>query len=173
MKVSTKLAWIGAGYALAAAGGVAAVTVNELFMPADIAETSGGMVAFGDMILFVLATGFFSLAPTWFVLKLGFEKAPRALLIGLAVIAALGPLSWLAMMLVSAGGPHFPLLLGPLIAFGAAPRIVAGPILVAVEGLAFFLAPDRGARRLIATAMLLELAPLGLFTAHMLRGIVR
>jgi hypothetical protein len=35
-----------------------------LRMPADIAQTSPSMVAFGDMILFVLVAGFFSLAPT-------------------------------------------------------------------------------------------------------------
>jgi hypothetical protein len=39
-------------------------------MPADLALTSPGMVAFGDMVLFVLVTGFFSLASTWFLLKL-------------------------------------------------------------------------------------------------------
>src|ERR1035441_9884779 len=77
MRTAKKLALIAAGYALSVAGGVAAVAVNELRMPADIAQTSPGMVAFGDMILFVLAAGFFSLAPTWFLLKLSVEKAPR------------------------------------------------------------------------------------------------
>ena len=71
------LALIAAGYALSVGGGLAAVAVNELFMPADVAQTSPGMAAFGDMVLFVLATGFPSLAPTWFLLKLLVEKAPR------------------------------------------------------------------------------------------------
>jgi hypothetical protein len=62
------------GYALSLAGGLAAVAVNELFMPAEIAETSPGMVAFGDMILFVLAAGVLGLAPTWFLLKLAVAK---------------------------------------------------------------------------------------------------
>jgi len=57
-------------------GGFVAVAANEAFMPASIAQTSGGMVAFGDMILFVLVAGFFSLAPTWFLLKLSVENAP-------------------------------------------------------------------------------------------------
>ena len=63
MSVAKKLALIAAGYALSVAGGVAAVAINELRMPADIAQTSPGMVAFGDMILFVLVAGFLSLAP--------------------------------------------------------------------------------------------------------------
>jgi hypothetical protein len=70
------LALIAAGYVLSVGGGLAAVAVNELFMPADVAQTSPGMVAFGDMILFVLVAGFLSLAPTWFLLKLLVEKAP-------------------------------------------------------------------------------------------------
>jgi len=61
------------------------------------------------MILFVLAAGFFSLAPTWFLLKLSVEKAPRALLTTELLIAAMGPVSWLAMIAMAvttpAGGP--------------------------------------------------------------------
>jgi hypothetical protein len=61
------------------------------------------------MILFVLVTGFFSLAPTWFLLKLLVEKAPRALLTTVLLIAAMGPVSWLAMtapaVTTPAGGP--------------------------------------------------------------------
>ena len=51
------LALIAAGHVLSVGGGLAAVAVNELFMPADVAQTSPGMVAFGDMVLFVLVTG--------------------------------------------------------------------------------------------------------------------
>ena len=65
-----RLALIAAGYVLAVVGGFAAVAVNELFMPADVAQGSPGMVAFGDMILFVLVAGLLGLAPTWFLLKL-------------------------------------------------------------------------------------------------------
>ena len=70
-------ALIAAGYALSVGGGLAAVAVNELFMPADVAQTSPGMVAFGDMVLFVLVTGFFSLAPTWFLLWIRIQPHPR------------------------------------------------------------------------------------------------
>jgi hypothetical protein len=94
MTTAKKLALIAAGYALAVAGGLAAVAVNELRMPADIAETSPGMVAFGDMVLFLLATGVLGLAPTWFVLRLLADKAPRALVATELVMAALGPASW-------------------------------------------------------------------------------
>jgi hypothetical protein len=58
LSTAKKLALIGMGYALSAGGGLAAVAVNELLMPADIAQASRGMVAFGDMILFVLVAGF-------------------------------------------------------------------------------------------------------------------
>lgn len=67
MSMAKKLALIAMGYALSVAGGVGLVVVYELLIPVD---ASGGMVAFGDMIIFVLGTGFFSLAPTWFLLKL-------------------------------------------------------------------------------------------------------
>src|ERR1700693_1741583 len=96
MSTAKKLALIAASYALSIAAGLAVVGVNELLMPDDIAQTSSGMVAFGDMILFILFTGFFRLAPTWFLLKLSVAKAPRALLAVLLLIAAMGPPSWLA-----------------------------------------------------------------------------
>ena len=79
MSTAKKLALIAAGYALCVVAGFAAVTVNELRMPADVAQGSPGMVAFGDMILFVLVAGFLSLPPTWFLLKLCIEKAARTL----------------------------------------------------------------------------------------------
>jgi hypothetical protein len=175
MSAPKKLALIALGYALAVAGGVAAVAVNELLMPADIAESSGGMVAFGDMILFVLATGFFSLAPTWFLLKLSVEKAPRTLLTALLLIAALGPLSWLAVVsLASARPPDLPAaaneLLGMFIAFVAMPRIVAGPVLLVIEGLAFLLVRSRVTRALLAAAMLMDLIPLSMFALHLARA---
>jgi transposase len=49
MKVTKKLALIAAGYGLSLGGGIAAVAVHELFIPDD---SSGGMDAFGDMILY-------------------------------------------------------------------------------------------------------------------------
>ena len=181
MRTAKKLALIAAGYALSVAGGVAAVAVNELRMPADIAQTSPGMVAFGDMILFVLAAGFFSLAPTWFLLKLSVEKAPRALLTTELLIAAMGPVSWLAMIAMAvttpAGGPSLPNvpqaakeLLGLLIAFGAIPRIVVGPVLVVIEGVTFFLVREGTARALLAAAMLMDLIPLGIYALHLARA---
>ena len=91
-----KLALIAAGYVVSVGAGFAAVTINEMRMPADVAQGSPGMVAFGDMILFVLVAGFFSLMPTWFLLKLSVEKAPRTLLAIMLLVAVLGPASWSA-----------------------------------------------------------------------------
>src|SRR6185312_4197522 len=108
MSVAKRLGLIALGYALAVAGGFAAVAVNEFFMPDDVAQGSPGMVAFGDMILLVLATGFFSLLPTWFLLKLAIEKSPRALLAALLLAAVAGPLSWLAVIYLAGGPPPDP-----------------------------------------------------------------
>jgi hypothetical protein len=78
MSTTKALALIAVGYTLAIVGGVAAVALSELFMSEDAApQGSDGMVAFGDVVLFILATGFLSLAPTWFLLRLGVAKARR------------------------------------------------------------------------------------------------
>jgi hypothetical protein len=180
MSAAKKLALIGAGYALSVGGGLAAVAVNELLIPADISQTSGGMVAFGDMILFVLVVGFLSLAPTWFLLKLCVEKAPRALLTTELLIAAIGPASWLAVTHLAdgPGGLNLPSLpqaalqlLGPVIAFGAIPRMVFGPVLLVIEGATFLLMRERLARALLAAAMLMDIIPLGMFALHLARAI--
>jgi hypothetical protein len=47
-------ALIAAGYALAVGGGLAAVAVNDALIPADVAQTSPGMVAFGAILRMVL-----------------------------------------------------------------------------------------------------------------------
>ena len=90
MSTVKRLALIAVGYALCVVAGCAAVTVNELRMPEDVAQGSPGMVAFGDMILFVLVVGFVGLVPTWFLVKLFIEKAPRALLAIALLVAARG-----------------------------------------------------------------------------------
>ena len=106
MRVPVALALIGAGYVLAVVGGMAAVALNEMAMSDDIQQSSGGMVAFGDMVLFVFVTAVLSLAPTWFLLRLWVRASPRSLITIELALAALGPASWLAMAFVAAGGPH-------------------------------------------------------------------
>jgi hypothetical protein len=178
MSVPKKLALIALGYVLSLMAGCGAVTINELLMPADISQGSPGMVAFGDMILFVLVTGFIGLLPTLFLLRLAIDKAPRASLIALIVVALAGPVSWLAVKLLAGGPPAGPpavlaQLLGPLIAFVAIPRIVAGPVVVVAEGLAMLLVRQRNMRIVLAAAMLMDLVPIGIYALHMARGIVR
>lgn len=173
MRVAKKLALIAAGYGLSVVGGIAAVAINELLIPDDIKESSGGMVAFGDMILFVLVTGVLSLAPTWFLLRLCVEKAPRSLLAAELLIAATGPASWLALAWMAAGSSpqslpqSFGGVLGLLIAFGAIPRMVFGPVLLMIEGATFILARERLPRTLLAAAMLMDLIPLSLYALHL------
>jgi hypothetical protein len=95
----------------------------------------------------------------------------------------MGPVSWLAMTILAvstpAGAPsslpNWPQaameLLGLFIAFGAIPRIVLGPVLVVIEGVTFLLIRKRIARALVATAMLMDLVPLGLFVLHFARAL--
>jgi hypothetical protein len=172
---------IAAGYALALVGGFAAVAVNELFMPAEIAATSPGMVAFGDMILFVFAAGVLGLVPTWFLVKLSAEKAPRVLLAVVLLLAAIGPVSWLAVRrLAEAGGPDgaglpdLPdaamQLAGLFIACAAIPRMVLGPVLLVIEGVTFIILRGRVTRALLAGAMLMDVVPLGMFALHLTRA---
>ena len=136
MSTAKRLALIAAGYALCIVAGFAAVTVNELRMPADVAQGSPGMVAFGDMILFVLVTGFVGVVPTWFLLRLFIAKAPRALLAIVLLVAVMGPVSWLAVRHMAGGlnPPNVPeavgALLGLFIAFVAIPRMVLGLSLI-------------------------------------------
>jgi len=176
MSMAKRLALIAAGYALCVVAGFAAVAVNELRIAADVAQGSSGMVAFGDMVLFVFVVGFFGLAPTWFLLRLFIAKAPRALFAMMLLVAALGPLSWLAVRHMAAGlnPPHAPAavgaLLGLFIAFVAIPRMVLGPVVVVIEAATLFLVRGRVTRALLAVAMLMDLVPLGMFAFHMLRG---
>jgi hypothetical protein len=175
MTTTRRPALIAAGYVLAVCGGFAAVAVNERFMPADIAKTSPGMVAFGDMILLVLVAGSLSLVPSWFLLKQFVETASRTLVVIILATSVIGPASWLAAIYL-VGGPDpatSPLagkpVLGLLIAFVAIPRIVFGPVMVVIEGAAFFLIRDRAARVLLAIALLMDFIPLGLYALHLAR----
>lgn len=182
MGTAKRMALIVAGYVLSVVGGFAAVALNELRMPADVAEGSPGMVAFGDVILFLVVTGFLALVPTCFLLKLCADRAPRVLLAIVLVIAAMGPVSWLAMVWMAASGPsggpslaNWPQALaqvfGLFIATVAIPRMVSGPVMVVVEAMVFFLLRDRVARSLLAAAMLLDIVPIGLFVVHMARSV--
>jgi hypothetical protein len=173
MTAAKTLALIALGYVVAIVGGVAAVAVNEMLIPDEIQQTSGGMVAFGDMVLFVLAAGVLSLAPTFFLLKLCVRKAPRALVAVLLVIAALGPASWIMVrwMAASPAPAALPSIIGDLtglfIAFVAIPRMVLGPVLLAIEGVTLFMISRRPERSLLAAAMLMDIVPLLMFAMHM------
>ena len=108
-------------------------------------------------------------------MKLLVEKAPRPLLAAILVIAATGPLSRLAVIFLF-GGPDPSTsalaskpVLGPLIAFVAIPRMVFGPVLVVVEGAAFFMIRERWTRAVLAVAVLMDLVPFGLYALHVAR----
>lgn len=179
MSTAGQLALIAAGYGLALAGGLAAATVNDLRMPTDVAQGSPGMVAFGDMVLFILVAGFLGLAPSWFLLRLWLEKAPLSLLAVELAAAVLGPVSWLSVIWLAtlghAPGPPSASLqvVGALIAFVAIPRIVLGPVLIVVEAATFLLVRAGRTRALLAAAALMDLIPLGLFILHMAGAVLR
>ena len=117
-----------------------------------------------------------ALVPNWFLMKLLVEKAPRPLLAAILVIAATGPLSWLAViyLLSSSPDPSASALagsrvLGLVIAFVAIPRMVFGPIMIVVEGAALFMIHERLTRAVLAVAVLMDLVPLGLYALHVAR----
>jgi hypothetical protein len=176
MSTAKRLAWIAAGYALCVVVGFAAVAVNELRIAADVAQGSPGMVAFGDMVLFVFVVGFLGLAPTWFLLRLLIEKAPRVLLAIVLLVAAMGPVSWLSVTHLAGGSslPDMPqaaaALVVQFIVFIAFPRMVLGPVLLVIEAATFLLVRERVTRALLAVAMLMDLVPLGIFAFHLLRA---
>jgi hypothetical protein len=108
--------------------------------------------------------------------------APRALLTALLVIATMGPVSWLAMTVMgvttSPGGPSLQnvpqvaaQLFGLCLAFGAIPRMVLGPVLVVIEGVAFLLFSGGVARALLAGAMLMDVVPISLYALHFARTV--
>ena len=175
MSAGKKLVLIATGYVLSIIGGLVMVALNEAFMPADIAQGSPGMVAFGDMILFVLVTGFPGLVPTWFLLKLAIEKAPRVLLASILLIAVLGPASWLTMLWMARGASPTTLpeivsgLFGFFIAFVAIPRIVSGPVMLVIEAMTFFMRQGM-TRALLAVVMLVEIVPPSLYLLHFARA---
>jgi hypothetical protein len=175
MSTAKRLAWLGAGYVFAVVAGFAAVALNELSMTEEAVQGSPGMVAFGDMIVFVLGAGVVGLIPTLFLLKLFVEKAPRTLIVIELLLAALGPVSWLAVISL-AGGPNprgpqaFGQALGLFIAFIGIPRIILGPVLLVIEGLTFILIRGRRARALLIAAALMDVIPIALYAFHMSRG---
>jgi len=54
---------------------------------------------------------------------------------------------------------------------GAIPRMVFGPVLLAIEGATFLLVRERVARALLAAAMLMDVVPLSMFALHLARAI--
>jgi hypothetical protein len=176
MRPATQLILIAGAYALALAGGAGAVALNEMMIPPDVSQASGGMVAFGDMVLFVLVAGLLGLLPTWFLLKLALSAAPRWTLAGLLLLAAAGPASWLATAYLAGGPPvagatgQLGAWLGVAIAFLAIPRIVLGPVVVMLEAAAMALTPNRRTRLVLGAGMLLDIVPWALFILHLVRA---
>jgi hypothetical protein len=108
-------------------------------------------------------------------MKLLVANVSRAVSVTILVIAATGPLSWLAVIyLLGSPDPSTSALagnpvLGLLIAFVAIPRMVFGPVMVVVEGAAFFMIHERLTRAVLAVAVLMDLVPLGLYALHVAR----
>ena len=59
-----KLGLVIGGYVVACLVAYGAVYINDLFMDPAVLQASGGMSAFGDLILFVVVFGVLALLPT-------------------------------------------------------------------------------------------------------------
>ncbi|MFO1148288.1 MAG: hypothetical protein U1E62_07920 [Alsobacter sp.] len=173
MRPPVLLLAIAAGYVLAALGGLAAVAINGWMTPAEASRQSGGMVAFGDLVLFVGVAGLASLAPTWFLLALMSRTAPRLTLGLFLLAAALGPVCWGLLALPAPGASSsgawsrsdeaFSWFVG----YVALPRIAAGPILVALEAAALLVFKTPSARAALVLAMLMDVVPWLILAAHL------
>lgn len=54
--------------------GLVAVVANEWLMPDEVSNSSSGMAAFGDLVLFVGVAGLAGLIPTWWLVGLALRR---------------------------------------------------------------------------------------------------
>lgn len=167
---------IAAGYALSLAGGCAAVAAKNARIPPADQMAMSGMMAVGDLITFVLAAGFLSLAPTFFLLKSAADSRPSLLAWSLAALGATAPACWL-MLANSSWTPALPKALLPLfgmfLALFVMPRAAASPVFLVVIAASRALTTDPKARRVLSAALLLEGVPLALVALHFARALLR
>lgn len=169
MNRRAKVGLVLGGYVLAVVAGAVAGYLYDRRLSALPYDTSGGMYAAGEAMAGLAAFLVVALVPT--LLGLWFLRGNRTLWHGVAVaslgFAGAGLLAVL-MTLASRGTPRHPgLVLVDL--FGLA-QLLGMPIWTVGFVLFAFLAPTRPARRMLITAIGIELV-IGIFSAsHFLRG---
>lgn len=166
---------IALGYALAVVGGVAVVALNELRMSEDIAQGSPGHGRFCRRHTVHASEGV--LQPPADVVPAETDRSEGAT--HSARFPALSRGYWTIDL--AGDDPirrrygritRVNTVSGALIALGAISRIVAGPVVMTVEGITILLARGSIMRALLAGAILMDLIPLVMSALHMARAIV-
>ena len=151
MSSLSKLGLVLGGYALALAAAFAVSAVSALLAPNDPAQASGGMQAFGDLILFVGVFGVLALVPTalalWFLRA--FPTFWLALSIAALALAATGPIA--AAMI-----QRMDQLAGVLVAFLGLLRVLAAPLLALGFAICALIAPTGRSRGALLAAAVIE-----------------
>ena len=156
MQGLSKATWVALGYAAAFGLACMAMAAHQAILdPAD-PQASGGMQAFGDLLLFVGVFGVASLLPTglalyWLRQHQGFWQAISSLGLLLA-------LTGVAAALLHAVGRHVAphSVLGALAAFSVL-RLLLSPLCALALGLGSLLTAFTAQRRLLLLATALEL----------------
>jgi len=145
-----------AGYAVAFALATIAVALHNQTLNAAGVDTSGGMHAFGDMLLFGAVSGMVGLLPTG--LALVYLRAyPRFWLVLATAGFVFAMSGMVALLLYMAGrGEPQPSALAIWAAF-AMLRILPAPLFAAVDFVAAVIAPHRLARLALFAATVVEM----------------
>jgi hypothetical protein len=155
MKALTKFALVAGGYLAALLVAAAAVLVNELAAGAA-GQTSSGMYAFGDMVLFFLVFAGFSLAPTSAALFF-LRQYPRFWLLLSALGLGVAATSVATAVAFSFGREATASPLATWAAFGVLGMVVA-PFLAVTLLIGAVIAPRRSPRFALLAATVLETA---------------
>lgn len=158
-----------AGYAAALGLAWLFTALRYAALPASVLQQSGGMAAFGQLIWFLALAGFFSLAPTYFLLKelreAGWLWKPLAAFGAFIALTALAAEAYVAAAFLGGGfryvypDPAFFNLSWLAWLHYKAPlpwRFILSPVPLAGILCAYFAAPKGGARKLLGWAALAE-----------------
>jgi hypothetical protein len=139
------------GYAVALAAAFAALAASALLAQDDPAQASGGMQAFGDLLLFVAVFCIVALVPT--ALALWFLRAVPTFWLVLSIVslalAATGPIA--AAMI-----QHMDRLAGALVAFLSLLRVLGAPLLAVGFAICALIAPTGRSRGALLAAAAIE-----------------
>jgi len=148
---ASKLGLVLGGYVAAPVAAFALVWMRSMLLPADPDEASGGMQAFGDLLLFFGLWFLFSLVPTALAL-FWLREFPRlwmALAIAALIFAATGPVA--AALVQRTDDP-----LGAAAGLLGLPRVLGAPLLAVGFAVCALIAPTGRARGVMLAAAAIE-----------------